>query len=105
MTPWPSLPPVGSEGRIDDMRAWSTELLMSLAQQVGDAEVSMLLGPDGTVRVEIRVANAVVATGALTGIVYPWLLSHVKKLARLDVSAKRAPQSGESHLLRGAVIV
>src|ERR1019366_5904735 len=65
VTPWPGLQPVGSEGEIDGMRAWSRELLMALAQQVGNAEVSMLPGPDGTVQVEMRVDSAVVSTGAL----------------------------------------
>jgi type II secretory ATPase GspE/PulE/Tfp pilus assembly ATPase PilB-like protein len=80
------------------MRAWSTELLMALAQQVGDIEVSMLPGPDGTARVEMRVDSAVISTGALSRNVYPWLLSHLKKLARLDVAEKQEPQSGEIHL-------
>jgi hypothetical protein len=97
VTPWPRLPPVGLESGIDDMRAWSRELLMAMAQQVGDVEVSMLPGPDGTVRVEIRVDSAVISTGALSRNVYPWLLSHLKKLACLDVAEKREPQSGEIH--------
>lgn len=78
----------------EDLRTWAFDLILGLADSEAPLVWTALPPPRGPVALVLWEAGRPVAQGEWPERVWPWLLSHLKKVARLDAAERRLLQRG-----------
>lgn len=87
-----AMPPAGAGP--DELRSWAHELFGGLASCTSQLRWSAIPTLAGSVELRLLGLEGELAHGELSGRIWPWMISHIKKVARLDAGEHFERQLG-----------